>query len=127
MEGELRESWNDISIRVTDAAVTPDVKRLVAVGMGFIPPTNSGSLSRGDVRESSPPPSVASNGNGTPLAPRSPENRMIVYDLKTRQVELYGMACFFYEIFAHRSLRTDLSTWRVNLLASRFLRILGLH
>ncbi|OAX42006.1 WD40 repeat-like protein [Rhizopogon vinicolor AM-OR11-026] len=87
MDGELRESWNDISIRVTDAAVTPDMTRLVAVGMGYIPPPTSGSLSRGHVRESSPPP-VASNGNGNTIAPRSSENRMIVYDLKTRQVEL---------------------------------------
>ncbi|KAG2077940.1 WD40 repeat-like protein [Suillus decipiens] len=82
MEGEPRESWNDIAIRVTDAAVTPDVKRLVAVGMGYNPPP---ALARANVRDASPP--IVSNGNGNAV-PRSPENRMIIYDLKTGQVEL---------------------------------------
>jgi len=88
MDGELRESWNAISIRVTDAAVTPDMRRLVAVGMDYIPPPNSGLLSRSHIRESSPPPPVVSNGNSNPTVARSSENRMIVYDLKTRQVEM---------------------------------------
>ncbi|KAG1826914.1 WD40 repeat-like protein [Suillus subaureus] len=83
MEGELRESWNDIAIRVTDAAVTPDVRRLVAVGMGYNPPP---TLARANIRDASPP--IVSNGNGNAVAPRSPENRMIIYDLKTGQVEL---------------------------------------
>jgi hypothetical protein len=126
MEGEPRESWNDMSIRVTDAAVTPDVKRLVAVGTGYSSPPSSGSLTRALIRESSPPPAVATNGNSSSTAPRPTENRMIVYDLKTRQVELYERRCLFHNTFAHRS-RIDLSTWRVNLLASRFLAILGLH
>ncbi|KAG2041821.1 WD40-repeat-containing domain protein [Suillus americanus] len=82
-EGELRESWNDIAIRVTDAAVTPDVRRLVAVGMGYNPPT---ALARVNVRDASP--LIVSNGDGNAVALRSPENRMIIYDLKTRQVEL---------------------------------------
>lgn len=86
MEGELRESWNDIAIRVTDAAVTPDVKRLIAVGMGYNPPPTVGSLSRGHVRDASPP--IVSNSNGNSMGPRSSENRMIIYDLKTGQVEL---------------------------------------
>ncbi|KAG2147191.1 WD40 repeat-like protein [Suillus cothurnatus] len=83
MEGELRESWNDIAIRVTDAAVTPDMRRLVAVGMGYNPPP---ALARANVRDASPP--IVSNGNGNAVVPRSPENRMIIYDLKTGQVEL---------------------------------------
>lgn len=86
MEGELRESWNDIAIRVTDAAVTPDMRRLVAVGMGYTPPPTLGTLSRGHVRDASPP--IVSNGNSNPMVPRSSENRMIIYDLKTGQVEL---------------------------------------
>lgn len=86
MEGELRESWNDIAIRVTDAAVTPDVRRLVAVGMGYNPPPTLGTLGRANVRDASPP--IVSNGNGNAVGPRSPENRMIIYDLKTGQVEL---------------------------------------
>ncbi|KAG2077968.1 WD40 repeat-like protein [Suillus decipiens] len=82
MEGELRESWNDIAIRVTDAAVTPDMTRLVAVGMGYKPPP---ALARANVRDASPP--IVSNDNGNAVWPRSPENRMIIYDLKTGQVE----------------------------------------
>ncbi|KAG2349550.1 WD40 repeat-like protein [Suillus weaverae] len=77
MEGELRESWNDIAIRVTDAAVTHDTRRLVAVGMGYNPPPTSGTLARANIQDASPP-----------MGPRSPENRMIIYDLKTGQVEI---------------------------------------
>ncbi|KAG2061593.1 WD40 repeat-like protein [Suillus hirtellus] len=86
MEGEPRESWNDIAIRVTDAAVTPDMRRLVAVGMGYNPPPTLGTLARANVRDASPP--IVSNGNGNAVGPRPQENRMIIYDLKTGQVEL---------------------------------------
>jgi hypothetical protein len=123
----VRESWNDISIRVTDAAVSPDMRHLVAVGMGYIPPPNSGPGSRSHVRESSPPPPVTSNDDANPVDPHSLGYRMIVYDLMTRQVELYGQTSLFYGIFAHRSLCIGLSTWRETLLASRSLKILGLH
>jgi hypothetical protein len=128
MEGKLRESWDDISIRVTDAAVIPGVGRLVAVGIEYSPPQNSRSLARGLVRESSPPPSPSLPPPSPPSSPPTPptppfvasydssmagyssENRMIIYDLETRQVKLYGQACLFYSVFAHRSLRTGLST-----------------
>ena len=89
--------------------MTPDMKHLVVVGMAYIPPPNSVSLSRGHVPVSSPPPLFVSNDDGSATALRSPENLMIVYDLKTRQVELYGHACLFPSIFTHRSLRTGLS------------------
>ncbi|KAG2158482.1 WD40 repeat-like protein [Suillus bovinus] len=86
MEGEPRESWNDIAIRVTDAAVTPDMRRLVAVGMGYNPPPTLGTLTRANIRDASP--SLVSNGNGNAAGPRPPENRLIIYDLKTGQIEL---------------------------------------
>jgi hypothetical protein len=98
MEGELRESWNDIAIRVTDAAVTPDVRRLVAVGMGYNPPPALGTLGRANVRDASPP--IVSNGNGNAVGPRSPENRMIIYDLKTGQVELYVQVYLFQHLYS---------------------------
>ncbi|KAG1855500.1 WD40-repeat-containing domain protein [Suillus tomentosus] len=79
--------WNDIAIRVTDVAVTPDMRRLVAVGMGYNPPPALGTLTRANIRDASPP--TSSRGNGNVVGPRPPENRMIVYDLKTGQVELY--------------------------------------
>lgn len=116
MEGEPRESWNDIAIRVTDAAVTPDMRRLVAVGMGYNPPPTLGTLARANVRDASPP--IVSNGNGNAVGPgpRPQENRMIIYDLKTGQVELYVQACLFQHVCSS-ILHTDLFTWRVNLLA----------
>ena len=118
MEGELRESWDDLPIQVCSAAVTPDMKHLVTVGMAYIPAPNSVALSRDHVPVSSPPPPppppppplFVSNGDGSATALHSPKNRMIVYDFKTRQVELYGHACLFPSIFTHRSLRTGLST-----------------
>jgi hypothetical protein len=87
MEGELRDSWNDLAIRVTDATVTPDMRRLVAVGMGYSPPPALGTLARANVRDESPP--IVSDGNSNVVGPRLPDNRMIIYDLKTGRVELY--------------------------------------
>ncbi|KAG1770363.1 WD40-repeat-containing domain protein [Suillus placidus] len=86
MEGELRGSWINIAIRVTDAAVTHDMRRLVAVGMGYNPPPTSGTLARANVQDASPP--IVSDGNDNAVGTYSPENRMIIYDLKTGQVEL---------------------------------------
>ncbi|KAG2147170.1 WD40-repeat-containing domain protein [Suillus cothurnatus] len=86
MEGELRDSWNDLAIRVTDATVTPDMRRLVAVGMGYSPPPALGTLARANVRDESPP--IVSDGNSNVVGPRLPDNRMIIYDLKTGRVEL---------------------------------------
>ncbi|KAG1754415.1 WD40-repeat-containing domain protein, partial [Suillus lakei] len=86
MEVELRKSWNNTAIRVTDAAVTPDMRRLVTVGMGYNPPLTLGTLSHDHVRDTPSP--IVSNGDGDATGPRSSENRMIVYDLKTGQVEL---------------------------------------
>ncbi|KAG1891359.1 WD40-repeat-containing domain protein [Suillus subluteus] len=82
MEGELRESWNDIVIRVTDAAVAPDVRRLVCCWDGIQSSPSVGSCQR--------PRRIItqSNGNDNAVVPCSPESRMIIYDLKTGQVEL---------------------------------------
>ncbi|KAG1789467.1 WD40-repeat-containing domain protein [Suillus plorans] len=98
MEGEPRESWNDIAIRVTDAAVTPDMRRLVAIGMGYNPPAALGTLTCANIRDASlehpirpnstASPPIVSNVNGNAVGPRPQENRMIIYDLKTGQVEL---------------------------------------
>ncbi|KAG9318563.1 glyoxal oxidase N-terminus-domain-containing protein [Chiua virens] len=69
-------------------AVTPDMTRLVTVGMDYvaIPPTTA-DTSRGASREPSPP--LASNGNGAAVTVgRQSENRMIVYDLESKAIEL---------------------------------------
>ncbi|TFK42349.1 WD40-repeat-containing domain protein [Crucibulum laeve] len=78
--GQLRESWGTVAIRVTDLAVTPDFTRLIAVGMDVEPvnpPRNSGQP--GETTNS------AAGGNGAPPAKNS--NRMIVFDLSTKETE----------------------------------------
>jgi len=88
MTGKLRDEWSSVPIRVTDMAVTPDMTRLVTVGMDYIAiPTASGDVGRDASREPTPVP--ASNGNGaTPSGGRPTENRMIVYELKSKAIEL---------------------------------------
>lgn len=88
MAGKLRDDWSGVPIRVTDMAVTPDMTRLVTVGMDYIatPPTTA-DASGGVSREPTPPPT--SNGNGTTVnGGRQSENRMIIYDLKSKAIEL---------------------------------------
>ncbi|KAH9079635.1 WD40-repeat-containing domain protein, partial [Lactarius deliciosus] len=63
-DGKQRDSWDTITIRIADLAVSPDCTRLVAVG-----------ASAGD-------PVLST------LTPESLENLMIVYDLTTKQPEL---------------------------------------
>lgn len=89
MAGKLRDDWSGVPIRVTDMAVTPDMTRLVTVGMDYIaiPPT-AADASRGGSREQTPPPPT-SNGNGATVnGGRQSENRMIIYDLKSQAMEL---------------------------------------
>lgn len=88
MAGMLREDWSSVPIRVTDMAVTPDMTRLVTVGMDYIPiPSTTADVSRGVSREPTPP--LASNGNGAAVnGGRQSENRMIIYDLETKTIEL---------------------------------------
>lgn len=88
MAGKLRDDWSGVPIRVTDMAVTPDMTRLVTVGMDYIAisPTTA-DASRGVSREPTPPPT--SNGNGTIVnGGRQSVNRMIIYDLRSRAIEL---------------------------------------
>ncbi|KAF9246441.1 WD40 repeat-like protein [Melanogaster broomeanus] len=89
MDGNPRDDWTGVPIRVTDMAVSPDMKRLVTVGMGYIatPTIADEAVSRGISREPTPP--TTSNGNGAAMnGARSLDNRMIVYDLKTKAIEL---------------------------------------
>ncbi|EKM55055.1 uncharacterized protein PHACADRAFT_94848 [Phanerochaete carnosa HHB-10118-sp] len=89
IDGKQRDTWGRTPIRVTDLAITPDFSKLVAIGMydtplplppaGGVAPTSDG----------------ASGGTATPpagsTAPtpanRPTENRIIVYDLLTKQLE----------------------------------------
>jgi WD40 repeat protein len=85
-EGKQRDSWGSTPLRVTDLAVTPDFTRLVAVGMYNAPtpvPSDLGPArgQPGDV-VSAVGNGAANSGNG-----RASENRMIIYDLVTKQIE----------------------------------------
>ncbi|KAL6301773.1 WD40 repeat-like protein [Sparassis latifolia] len=81
-DGKQRDSWGQTPIRVTDLAVTPDFTRLIAVGMCdvLIPPTGPNVTPPED---GTPP-----GGSGAPGG-RTSENRVIIYDLATKQPETY--------------------------------------
>ncbi|KAF8643801.1 hypothetical protein AX16_008819 [Volvariella volvacea WC 439] len=86
-EGNLQDSWGPTAIRITDLAVASDLSRLVTIGMHQLPPlgpvndaTNGRGSQAGDGQ---------AGGNG-PAVPGSKqtENRLIVYNLATKQPEL---------------------------------------
>ena len=85
-DGKLRDSWGITATRIIDLAVTPDFTRLVAVGESAKDPLPTS--------RSEAPAASAANRNGsnntTPSSPRTLEYLMIVYDLITKQPELYG-------------------------------------
>jgi hypothetical protein len=87
MAGKLRDDWSGVPIRVTDMAVTPDMTRLVTVGMDYVAMPLTTADASGVSREPTPPPT--SNGNGVAVnGGRQTENRMIIYDLKSKAIEL---------------------------------------
>ncbi|EPQ57967.1 WD40 repeat-like protein [Gloeophyllum trabeum ATCC 11539] len=86
VDGNRRDSWGTTSIRVTDLAVTPDFTRVVAVGMHYLAPTGLASSTGASRSESSTPPT--GGGGARPNPPtRDSENRMIIYDLASKQTE----------------------------------------
>ncbi|KAF9030807.1 WD40 repeat-like protein [Hymenopellis radicata] len=89
VDGTEIESWGTTAIRITSLAVTPDMSRVVTVGMHYISNGSSGSTSRGSGRRSgdfsATPPT---GGNGVPVHPRSTsDNWLITYTFATKQVE----------------------------------------
>jgi WD repeat-containing protein 26 len=91
-EGNFKDSWGETAIRVTDLAITPDLARVIAVGIHYRPPL-AGSMSP-DNRPADPSASQSGGGNGSVTsASRKSENCMIVYDLATKQTELF-VFCF---------------------------------
>ena len=78
-------------MRITDLAVTPDFARLVTVGIYHTPimaPVVDLNQSRGSqAGESTTQPT---SGDVVPTnETRTPDNRMIIYDLVTKQTESY--------------------------------------
>ncbi|TFK54698.1 WD40 repeat-like protein [Heliocybe sulcata] len=85
-DGKRRDTWGATSIRVTDLAVTPDFSRVVAVGMHYSAPSAPGSTT-GPGRSESITPPTGGGGARPNTASRESENRMIIYDLATKQTE----------------------------------------
>jgi hypothetical protein len=88
-EGNQRDSWGMATIRVTDLDVSPNMTKVVAVGIIHLPPTPHPSSStgaspipgtRGDSSSQSP-----QSQSHTPGYSVTAENRMIVYDMTTKQ------------------------------------------
>jgi hypothetical protein len=71
--GKQRDSWGTTTVRVTDLAVTPDMRRVIALGM----------------YRSSPP----GHEGATPITPSassadvSREDHIIIYDFASKQAE----------------------------------------
>lgn len=86
-EGRRRDDWGPTAIRITDLAVTPDLTRLVTVGMFNKPPPVSSRSASGAGGDGG-----ASSNSGTPGAPNAgvrgvTDHQMIVYDMATKQAE----------------------------------------
>jgi hypothetical protein len=89
-EGNFRDSWGETAIRVTDLTVTPDLARVVAVGIHYRPPSPSVGALSPDSRPTDTSTSSSGGGNGsTTSTSRKSENCMIVYDLATKQTVLF--------------------------------------
>ena len=76
-DGKVRDTWGEIAIRLTGFSITPDARRLVAVGMEHAPypPTEP------HTRDSPMPPS------GGPHPPARSGHRLMVFDFATKQLE----------------------------------------
>ncbi|KAG6880248.1 hypothetical protein C0992_001816 [Termitomyces sp. T32_za158] len=81
VEGNIHDKWVESSIRITDLAVSPDFSRLVSVGMQHLP---IGNINEGITGREVQSGDAAAAGAA---AARASENRMIIYDLTTKQVE----------------------------------------
>jgi hypothetical protein len=116
-DGEVRDTWPTTAIRITDLAVTPDLSRLVAVGMQDLPPVLA-------VSDLNPPRDHNGEAASTPVPSGSPpsangargsENRMIIYDLATKETQSYvhSVVSFF---FSH----CPTSNYSLSLLVGRY-------
>ncbi|TDL25023.1 WD40 repeat-like protein [Rickenella mellea] len=85
VDGKQRDTWGTTVIRVTDLAVTPDFSRLVAVGIHHLP--SSANNSAVTLQDGGTPPTGAATQASTERR-RDVENRLIIYDLATKQQEV---------------------------------------
>ncbi|KAG6889821.1 hypothetical protein C0995_014298 [Termitomyces sp. Mi166 len=80
-DGNLRDKWGETGIRITDLAITLDFSRLVSVGMQHLP---IGIINEGITGREVQSGDAAAAGAA---AARASENRMVIYDLATKQIE----------------------------------------
>ncbi|KAI3616667.1 wd domain-containing protein [Moniliophthora roreri] len=87
-DGSKHSSWGPTAIRITDLTVTPDLTRVVTIGMnpGIIEaaPTNRGTTGRNNGNPGGTPPGGGAAANGVK---NGNENRMVIYNYPSRQVE----------------------------------------
>lgn len=96
-EGNQRDSWGMAPIRVTDLDVSPNMTKVVAVGIIHLPPTPHPPASTG----TSPAPGArgdtgsqsSQSQSHSPSYTVKAENRMIVYDMTTKQTIACVMIC----------------------------------
>lgn len=77
-------------MRVTDLTVTPDLTRVVAVGIRYQPPLLSVGESSPGSRTTDASTTSSGGVSGSQMSTsRKSDNRMIVYNLATKEVELW--------------------------------------
>ena len=87
-EGNQRDSWGTATIRVTDLDVSPNMTKVVAVGIIYLPPppnppSSTGASPAPGARGDSASQSSQSQSHA-PSFPAKAENRLIVYDMATK-------------------------------------------
>jgi hypothetical protein len=133
VDGTLLDNWGATPIRVTDLAITPDLTRLVTVGMYYNPTLPSVDDSPQPTRNNTDSASVGSGGNGVLVnGSKGSDNRMIVYDLITKQTEScvgtrmlsirHSAAIGTHHLTHGFFYNVDPSGWTANLRVSRYLR-----
>ena len=95
MQGELRDTWDRMSCRVTSMMVTPDSKRLIVAGMHDLPPppnprrTTSDAPSGEDTGEDAGGATIPVRRLVDGLVVGMFETRLLIYDLATKQLETW--------------------------------------
>jgi len=84
--GKQADEWPGIPVRVTDMAVSPDMTRLVVIGMGYqsTTPSSADRLSTRGTSQESPSPNAVGTGSG---AQPSSEHCIVIYDFKAKALE----------------------------------------
>ncbi|KAF8211925.1 WD40 repeat-like protein [Mycena galopus ATCC 62051] len=78
-DGQRRETWAVLPVRVSHMVITPDFSRLVATGMRATSPVDA--RAENDSTPSGP------NGGSMPNPPPKDEHRFLVFDIATKRAE----------------------------------------